>query len=103
MKPDIKIKLNDKEYRLRNTLRAMIDIEDEIGIPITQVKDDIGVSMVSVFIKHTIRNAEGEKVTPEQWDALTEEIDALEIFEAFGKLMDDDKKKGRGGAAKNRK
>lgn len=102
MKPDIKIKLDGKEYRLRMNLKAMINIEDELGVPITRITNDVGVKQICVFVKHSIRDTDGKRISAETWDEMTDEIGVDEIFDAFGKIMDADKgKKGAGG--KNRK
>ena len=94
MKPDIKIKLDGKDYRLRLNVRSIINIEDELGYPMLRLSSEqIGIKQVCIFIKHAIRDADGKKITTDQWDELTEEIGAEDIMGAFGALMAEKKKK----------
>ena len=103
MKRDIKITLNGKEYRARMTVGAMIDIEDEIGIPLTQIRDDtISVKLASTIFKNVIRKEDGKReFTDDEWSELMFYVEPAELFDALGTVMNQINKKSEEEEAKN--
>ena len=104
MKRDIKIKLAGKNYRVRLTVGAMIDIEDELGRPLmSMVNADISFKLASVVFKNGIRNEDGSRVfDDEAWNALMYVTDPTDMFSALNDVIkevsgDEDTEEGETG------
>ena len=88
MKPDIKINLNGREYCLRMTVRSLINIEEELGKPITQMGNDISIKSAATFVRHALRTPDNKPVPQAEWDAILDEVDVSELFDAMSSMMD---------------
>lgn len=103
MKRDIKITLNGKEYRARMSVGAMIDIEEETGIPLTQMGNSaISVKLASVIFKNVIRDESGKRVfDTESWNELMYRVEPSELFDALKTVMEQISQKPSGEPGKN--
>ena len=87
VKPDVKVELNGTVYRIRLTTGALIRIEDDLGIPITQMNQALSLKQSSIFIRHALRHDDGSRIDTQEWDDILEEISPAELFEAIGVAM----------------
>ena len=89
VKPDIKVELNGTEYRLRLTTGALIRIEDDLKIPITQMSQSLSLKQAAIFIRHALIKEDRLRLTQNEWEDLLEEISPKELFEAIGLAMNE--------------
>jgi len=87
VKPDIKVGLNGTEYRLRLTTGALIRIEDDLKIPITQMSQSLSLKQAAIFIRHALIKEDRSRLGQKEWEDLLEEISPKELFEAIGIAM----------------
>ena len=89
MKRDIKIKLSGKNYRVRLTVGAMIDIEDELGKPLmSMLNTEISFKLASIVFKNGIRNEDGTRVfEDEAWNSLMYVTDPADMFSALNDVI----------------
>ncbi len=87
MKPSIKITLNGKEYRLRMTIRALINIEDELGVPISQIPSNVSIKQACIFIKAALRKPDGMPVSTAEWDDILDNVDVTDLMDAMQTLV----------------
>ena len=102
MKQNKTIKLGENEYKVRMSVGVLIDIEDELGKPLTQLSNEISIKQATVFLKHAARKLDGSRIPEDEWKALIYEIDVAEMFVTLGEIMQDlNPKKGEGEQVKN--
>jgi len=87
MKPVIHIFLAGTEYRLRPTVRNLINIEEELGKPLSQLSANIGVKEAAVFVKNTITDVNEKRPTPDEWDRILDECELSELISAVEKIV----------------
>ena len=87
MKPSIKIVLNGKEYRLRMTIRALINIEDELGVPISQIPSNVSIKQACIFIKAALRDEHDKPVSKEEWEEILDNVDVADLMGAMQTLV----------------
>ena len=87
MKPSIKITLNGKEYRLRMTIRALINIEEELGVPISQIPSNVSIKQACIFIKAALRKSDGMPVSAAEWDDILDDVDVADLMGAMQTLV----------------
>jgi hypothetical protein len=104
MKPDTVRVINGKEYRFRLSLRASIDIETELGHPLTELSETPSMAEVSTIVRQTVRDADGRKITNEEWDAVDDLITIVDATDIISELMGASLPEApaeRGGSGKN--
>lgn len=87
MKESIKITLNGTEYRLRMTIRALINIEEELGCPISQIPSNVSIKQACIFIKAALRDADNKPVSGEAWDRILDEVEVSDLMRAMQTMI----------------
>ena len=87
MKPSIKITLNGKEYRLRMTIRALINIEEELGVPISQIPSNVSIKQACIFIKAALRGDNDKPISAAEWDEILDNVDVADLMGAMQTLV----------------
>ena len=83
MKEYAKITLGETEYKLRFTAGVLIDIEEELGMPISRLDKNMSFTQTAIFIKNAIMKEDGSKVTNEEWKTMVYDLDVSEMFSAL--------------------
>lgn len=87
MKKDSKITLGENEYKVRMTVGVLIDIEDELGKPLTQLSEDISIKQATVFLRHAARKLDGTRIANNEWKDLLYEVEPKQMFDTLGSIM----------------
>lgn len=87
MKKDTKITLGENEYKVRMTVGVLIDIEEELGTPLTQLSGDISIKQATVFLRHAARKLDGSRIADEEWQDLLYEVEPKQMFDTLGGIM----------------
>lgn len=105
MRPDIPVFLGGEKYNLRPTIKALIDIENEIGQPISAIGSQIGIKTACIFVKNTIRTTDGDRLTPQEWDHVLDVAELDEIINAVTEIVKEiaPNKNGNGGGHDTKK
>jgi hypothetical protein len=87
MKPDVIRKINGAEYRFRMSLRACIDIETELNFALTSISETPSMNQIATIMRQTIRDADGRKITNEEWESLDDQITFVDATEIITEVM----------------
>ena len=89
MKKHTRITLNDTEYKIRMTVGVLIDIEEELGIPLTQIGNNISIKDATIFLKKAVRKLDNTRISDKEWKELMYEVDVKEVFGSLGDALKD--------------
>jgi len=101
MKPDITRKFNGIDYRFRMSLRASMDIETELKMPLTELKDNPSMAQINTIMHQTIRNSDGNKINDAEWGTIDDQISIADAAEIIKEVMGVSMPKSEGGDTKN--
>lgn len=82
---EVKIKL-DKERTIKFTLNALIDAEDALGKPLTELGENVSIRAVRTLLTAGLKHEEPE-LTEEYVGSLITMDNMTEVQEALGKAM----------------
>lgn len=88
---EVKITL-DKERKIKFTLNTLIDVEDALGHPLTELGDNVSIRAVRTLLTAGLRHEDAELTEAYVGDLITMD-NMAEVQEALGKAM--------GGSVKN--
>lgn len=101
MKLDKIVELGGNEYKVRMSVGALIAIEEDLGTPITKLSGDLSIKETTLFLKHSLRKENGERLKKDEWETLLDEIEPQELSKILSDIMEGMNQKTNEGDTKN--